>query len=323
MHLICGEALFDLFVEGRDGGDDGEILLRAVAGGSPFNVAVGMARLGVRVAFASDLARDVLGERIVAQLAREGVDDTFLRRAAPATALAIVSTDEAGKPSYGFYGLDQALNCPDVAAIEQAAATLGGIHIGSIALVLPNTAGPLLELARRFADRALVSLDPNVRLSIAPDAADWRRAIDAVRPFCHLIKVSEEDIAALYGDADPDTVCRDWLGDRTALVVLTKGAAGAAMHTRKAGRIEISPADTTVVDTVGAGDSFMAALLSALIRRGWASPEAIASLDGDQFGEIGRFSALAAGVTCSRRGPISPTSFELDALCNRPPDAAT
>lgn len=313
MHLICGEALYDVFVDDCEGSGV-ELLLKAVVGGSPLNVAIGMARLGASVGLASDLARDSLGNRIVAHLAKEQVAATFLRRTAAATALAVIITDDEGKPSYSFSGLDQAIYCPATEAVEQADAMITGLHLGSIAIVLPSSARPLLDLARRFADRALISLDPNIRLSIVSDVVIWRRAIDDLRAFCHVVKVSEEDIAVLYGDADPETLCQGWLSDRTALVVLTRGSAGASLFTRAVGRVQIPAADTAVVDTVGAGDSFMAALLSMLTRKTWVSSATLAALTAGQLFALGRYAALAAGVTCSRRGPTLPTTLELDAL---------
>ncbi|GAA0294701.1 carbohydrate kinase [Sphingomonas oligophenolica] len=314
MHLICGEALYDLFVDEGETGSTGEVRLKAVAGGSPFNVAVGMARLGVQVGFASDLARDFLGDRIAAQLTTEGVANQFLRRSAVITALAIIATDDLGKPRYSFSGLDQALYYPVGEVIDQVEDKIEGVHLGSIATVLPNSARPLLCLAHRFADRALISFDPNVRLSVVPERATWHGAIEDLRPLCHVIKVSEEDIALLYGDADPDAICRAWLNDRTALVVLTRGSQGASLFTHAAGCVEIPPADTVVVDTVGAGDSFMAAMLSMLTQERWVSSAAIASLNAKQLFALGSFAVGAAGVTCSRRGPILPTSLELEAL---------
>lgn len=171
MHLICGEALYDLFVDDSELGSGGEIKLKAVAGGSPYNVAIGMARLGVQVGFASDIARDFLGDRIVAQLATEGVADSFLRRSAATTALAIIATDDVGEPSYSFSGLEQAVYYPLNEAVEKAEKVITGIHLGSIATVLPNSSRPLLDIVRRFADRALITLDPNIRLSIVPSLA--------------------------------------------------------------------------------------------------------------------------------------------------------
>lgn len=314
MHLICGEALYDVLVDDGVPQSGTEVGLKAVAGGSPFSVTVGMARLGAPVALASDIARDFLGHRLAAQLTEEGVSDRFLRRSTLVTALALVTTDAAGKPSYSFSGLDQAIYAPQDDALRAAEAGISGIHLGSIAIVMPNSATPLLDLARRFADRALVSLDPNVRLSIVSDPEIWCRAIADIRSHCHVIKVSDEDIAALYDGIDPEELCRGWLTDRTVLVVLTKGAEGAVMFTRGAGRVFIPPVKTLVVDTIGAGDSFMAALLSGLVRNGWVSSQAVALLDVDQLLALGSFAARAAAVTCSRRGPNLPSLSELDMI---------
>lgn len=314
MHLVCGEALYDVFVDDPEPALGHELVLKALAGGSPFNVAIGMARLGARVGLASDLARDVLGDRLVAQLIQEGVADLFWRRSAATSALAIVATDDAGHPNYSFSGLEQAVYYPAAGSVEPIEATISGLHLGSIATVLPHSSGLLLDLAQRLADHALVSLDPNIRLSIVPEPATWIRAIEDLRGFCHLIKVSEEDIVALYGDIDPDAACRAWLTDRTALVVLTRGAQGATMFTRAVGRVEIPSANTVVVDTVGAGDSFMAALLSTLTKKGWVTSEAIASLNARQLFSLGTYAAIAASVTCSRRGPMLPTTLDLEAL---------
>lgn len=314
MHLICGEALYDVFVSESEFGVGGDARLKAVAGGSPFNVAIGMARLGAHVALASDLARDALGDQIATQLAQEGVSPAFLRRTAEITALAIVSIDELGHPRYSFTGFDSATYCPEWSVVDSVERELTGIHVGSIATVLSNSARPLLDLVSRFADRALVSLDPNVRLSIIPQNSAWRRAVEDIRRFCQIIKVSEEDIAAIYGDVDPAEICRTWLSDRTALVVLTRGSAGASLFTRMAGTTEVAAAQISVIDTVGAGDSFMAALLAKLTRDGCVSSEAIASLNAEQIESLGSFAALAAGITCSRRGPMLPHSRELDAI---------
>ena len=166
MHLVCGEALYDIF--GREGESERQIILEAVPGGSPFNVAVGMARLGIDVGLASDVARDVLGDCLVAQLVSEGVSDHFLRRSSPSSALALVSTDDTGKPTYKFSGLEQPFYCPTNEMIVNAARSITGIHLGSIAAVLPKSARSLLDLARRFTDCALLSFDPNIRLSIVP-----------------------------------------------------------------------------------------------------------------------------------------------------------
>jgi len=315
MHLICGEALYDVFIERTAVDRAGEISLKAVAGGSPFNVAIGMARLEASAAFGSDLARDVLGEGLVERLCTEGVDDRFLRRSAANTPLAFVSIDRAGSPSYRFQALEGASFCPDREVVEQFLADITGLHLGSIALILPRSAEALFAFARQMSDRALVSLDPNIRLSVEPDRSKWRKAIERVRPFAHLVKVSEEDLVAIYGSAaDVDSLCKTWLSDRTELVALTRGASGATFFSRTAGRVDIPALPTKVADTVGAGDSFMAAMLAALSRAGRLTPDSIAAQCSVQLHALGRFAAAAAALTCSMRGPVLPRLAQVERL---------
>lgn len=311
MYLICGEALYDLFVDDGLPAPEGEAALRAIAGGSPFNVAIGMARLGEFVGLASDLARDALGERLVRQLRHEGVADLFLRRSAATTALAIVRPDATGSPSYSFLGLEDATYGPAVGALERSPIQVRGIHVGSIAIALPRSAHLLLDLVSRAAEKTFVSLDPNIRLSIIPDVAIWHDAVEKIRVVANIVKISEEDIAALYGDIDPAKICTGWLNDRTALVILTRGANGASLFSSSAGRIDVPAMPTNVADTVGAGDSFMAALLSMLRRYDLLSSRALASLDANRLCALGEFASLAASVTCSRRGPVLPTYAEM------------
>ena len=128
------------------------------------------------------------------------------------------------------------------------------------------------------------------------------------------MEASEEDVASLYGDVDAEAVCRSWLNKKTMLVVLTRGATGAVIFSRAVGRVDIPPIDTIVTDTVGAGDSFMAALLAMLTIRKWDNRSAISSLTVEQITEIGAVAATAAALTCSRRGPALPTLRDLRAF---------
>jgi fructokinase len=312
MHLVCGEALYDVFVEPESRADDGRITLQAVAGGSPFNVAIGLARLGVRVALATDLAQDSLGMRLADRLAKEGVCDRLLRRSATATALAFVTLGSEGTPSYEFRGLHDATFAPEDAAVAAQHSEITNLHIGSIALILPRSSDRLLALARRLKSEALISLDPNVRLTIEPDPVRWRQAIETVRPLAHVVKVSEEDLASLYGDGvDCEHVCVRWLSDETELVVLTRGNGGAKIFTRANAPLLVPAIPVPVVDTVGAGDSFMAALLARLSQKGRLTTAAIATQTTRELEDLGEYAALAAALTCSRRGPALPSSVEM------------
>lgn len=307
MYLICGEALYDVFVDPMDVDLRRRLSLTAKAGGSPYNVAIGLARLGCKVALATEIAGDNLGRHLEARLELEGVDRRFLRRTARATPLAMVDVDSVGTPRYAFYGLENLLFHPQLDAVTPQWSSLMGLHIGSIPIVSPQSSAPLLELVGTAPSKILVSFDPNIRLAIEPDAARWREAVERFRQHAHLIKVSEEDLVNLYGSsADFDSIARSWLGGRCALVVVTRGANGATFHSRSAGRVQVPSIPVVVADTVGAGDSFQAAMLAWLGENRHASPAELAALTARNIADLGQFASHAAAATCRQKGPEFP-----------------
>ena len=307
MYLICGEALYDVFVDPMNVDVRRKISLTAKAGGSPFNVAIGLARLGCPVSLATEIAGDTLGRHLEARLELEGVDRRFLRRTAQATPLAMVDVDAAGTPRYAFYGLDDCRFHPSLGDVRSQWPSLLGVHVGSIPIVSARSAEPLLELLRAAPARVLVSFDPNIRLAIEPDAARWREAVERFRALAHLIKVSAEDLANLYGpDADLDAIAAGWLGERCSLVAVTRGAGGATYYSRSAGRIHIASVPVVVADTVGAGDCFQAAMLAWLVEHRHASPTELMSLTARDIEALGQFAVHAAAATCRQKGPEFP-----------------
>jgi len=307
MYLICGEALYDVFIDPSASGKATKLSLSAKAGGSPHNVAIGLARLGCPVALASEISTDTLGRLLEARLRAEGVDCRFLRTTAKATPLAMVDVDAAGVPRYAFHGLDIVLFHPDPAAITPLWKTIRGIHVGSIPIVSRQSSAMLLELIKGAPQRVLTSLDPNVRLAFEPDVERWRTAVEAFREHANLIKVSEEDLAALFGSSvDADRVAARWLSDRCSLVVVTRGSAGASLFSSRGGKVEIPAVKVVVADTVGAGDSFQAAMLAWLKENDATGPDELADLSNDQLKAMGNFAARAAATTCRHRGPEFP-----------------
>lgn len=307
MYLICGEALYDVFVD-LDGTEaDREVSFIAKPGGSPHNVAIGLARLGCAAALATEIANDNLGRRLERRLRDEGVDCRFLRRTGIATPLAMVEIDGGGTASYTFHGLDRTMYHPDLSNVKQHWESLFGLHVGSISIISRQSAGQLFELVAAAPDRVLVSFDPNIRLSIEPDVVRWQDAVETFRRRAHLIKVSEDDLLHLYGTGtNVDTIAQQWLEHRCSLVVVTRGARGATLFSREHGRVEVQPIPVVVADTVGAGDSFQAAVLAWLAEREYVAPAELARLSADQLAQLGRFAALAAASTCSHRGPEFP-----------------
>jgi fructokinase len=318
--LVCGEALIDLFVGGPAAG--GALPATAAAGGSPFNVAVGLARLGVPAGYLGGLSRDAFGAFLLSRLAADGVDPAFAKRSAKPTPLFVVSPDAAGHPSYTIHAHDCAERDLTEADLPP---TLGpeveALALGSYALAVEPVGGALLALAEREGERRVVSLDPNLRPAIVGDLGRWRDRFDRFVRTAAVIKLSEEDLHAAYGrDADPAEWARRWLGAGVSLVVLTRGPDGTtAFHA--SGVFHEPSRPVAVADTVGAGDTFHAALLARLRGRGLLRRDALARLDAAAVGDALRYATAAAGVTCTRRGADMPSAEDVRAALGRGPAA--
>jgi fructokinase len=308
MFVICGEALFDLFPE--DTGDESRLLFDARIGGSPFNVAVGLARMGRRSALLTGLSTDFLGEKLATALRREGVATDFLIRKPAPTTLSLVGVGADGSPEYAFYGDGAADRLVESSELPVFPDTVIGVHFGSYSIAVPPVADALTDLARREKGRRLISLDPNVRLNVMPDAAAWRRRVETLATQADLLKISLEDIETLYPGETPEGLSARWLGAGVGLVVVTRGGGGIFGVTRELA-VELPAAPVEVVDTVGAGDSFQAALLAALDELGLANRAALSALDRDTLLRILDFASRAAAVTCTRRGADLPRRAEL------------
>ncbi|WP_438764343.1 carbohydrate kinase family protein [Kushneria sp. TE3] len=312
MFLVCGEALFDFFSDaGQVAPDASSLSFTAVAGGSPMNVAIGLSRLERSSAFLTGLAPDALGERLRAVLASESVNtDLMVEIPGSATTLAMVTLDEHGSPRYVFYnqcGADRMLETTHLPSTLDA---VHAIHVGSYALAVSPTSDTLETLVARERDRCLISLDPNIRLKVEPDVARWRERIDTFAGHAHLIKISDEDLEALYPDKDFEAVIRGWLSDRCPMVIMTRGGEGVTVFTKE-GSESFTPEAISVVDAVGAGDSFMAALLAWLDEKGLATPEGPGRLTPEQRREMAEFAMRAAAHTCQQRGPDLPRRHQI------------
>lgn len=311
MFVVCGEALFDFFCEPERYGQPARLGYEAVAGGSPFNVAVGLARLGVPSALFAGLSDDFLGHRLCTVLAGEGVDERYLHTFDAPTTLAMVAVGADGTPHYSFRGqgcADRLLTLAHLPALDDQ---VRGLHFGSFSLVVEPVGSTLLALARREHDRRLISLDPNVRLNPAPDIGLWRRRIGEFAGLAHVIKVSAEDLALLYPDRAFDDIAGQWLAERCQLLFITHGAEGASVYSRQHGHWRVPAQPVQVADTVGAGDTFQAALLAWLTEQGLDSPEGVASLTREQLEPLVHFAVQAAALTCAKVGPDLPYRHQL------------
>lgn len=311
MYLVCGKALFDLFSR-ETGALPGELSYTAVAGGSPFNVAVGLRRLGVDSALLAGLSADYLGARLRRVLETEQVGTDYLVEFDAPTTLAMVGVGPQGSPEYQFRGDGCADRLLRPEHLPSPATPFQAIHVGSYSLVVQPVGDTLLELVRRAGERSLISFDPNIRLNVESDIALWRERVDTFARLAHLIKVSDEDLRLLYPERDPREVARQWLGERCQLVFLTRGGSGAEAYHARLGHRSVPTRPVQVRDTVGAGDTFIAALLAYLARNRVDRPEALARLSAEQLDAMLHFAVRAAALTCSRVGPDMPRWSDLE-----------
>jgi fructokinase len=299
---VIGEALIDLVETGPD-----EPWL-ARPGGSPYNVAIGLARLGHHASFVGRLSRDPLGAVLRNHAARSDVDLSLSVDAHEPSTVALVELDSDGGARYRF-GVEGTADFRWTdAELARIPADVAAVHFGSLASWLPpgDTAIAHRVAALREAG-AVVTYDPNVRPHLQPDAAAAREQIERTIPLAHLVKTSDEDIAWLRPGESVEDVAAAWLALGPSAVIVTRGGDGAAAFT-PAGATTRPPVSVDVVDTVGAGDAFMSGLLDALARRGALSPDGIAAAT---FDEVLDDAGLVAAITCSRAGANPPRRSEL------------
>jgi fructokinase len=283
----------------------------AVLGGSPFNVAIGLARLGSQTAFVSRISADGNGEALAASLADNGVELGFVLRDKRPSTLAFVMRGTAKTGSrYSFYLDSTSFDGPWPFPATWPA---GGrhLHVGSIAAVDPRHGQTAVEALKATHEKASISFDPNIRPLVTPDRLSVTALVERQASLAHVIKASEEDLEWLYPGRPLEESLSAWAKTGPWFCVATCGERG-ALAVLDGERIEVPAPVVDVVDTVGAGDSFMSALLSAMDRdaalgRGGAPPE---RADLERWL---RFAATASALTCTRKGSNPPTRAEVEA----------
>ncbi|HZU17407.1 MAG TPA: PfkB family carbohydrate kinase [Candidatus Dormibacteraeota bacterium] len=293
-----GEGLVDLVAVTEGGRLRG---FRAHPGGSPYNLALAVARLGGRAAFIGRLSRDPLGRLLADHLAGSGVHTGLVVEGSEPSAVAFV-TMAAGEPVYDLRlegTAAAALRPSDLAPALRAGLT--ALHFGSLGIVLRPSRQAVLWLCRRLAGRVLLSFDLNLRPEAVRDWAGYRRAVAECLRLADLVRASVRDLEG-WGEDLRGGVC----------TVVTRGAAGSRL-VRDDLRLECPSAPCRVVDTVGAGDVYGAGLLVALAEQGALSREGLRSLDRPGLERAMRFASAAAALACERAGAAPPERAEVEA----------
>ncbi|MHA6690643.1 PfkB family carbohydrate kinase [Devosia sp. A449] len=325
MFVVGGESLIDLKAEvalpdgaliGRD--HAGQIVMTAHPGGSPYNCAIALAKLGNATGFLCPISADAFGDYLLGPLNEAGVTALLPERVADYTTLAVVNFDDKRNARYGFYrAADGAIDA--VKAIAALPEKLDLYQIGGFCPIKPDEATQWLEVvAAAIAKGATISIDPNVRPSLVDDFAGYKERLGRFLDLAHVIKVSEEDLEALDASMSIEQHAAALLGrPNCQLVVVTLGEQGSRAFT-KAGTAQASIyVPPEFGDTVGAGDSLMAGILSWLHERGLLKPGKLDGLGEGALGDMLRFGAVVAGINCGRKGCKPPTRAEVDAVLAR------
>jgi fructokinase len=291
-------------------GPSGVMGFQARAGGSPANVAVGLARLGARVEFAGKVSTDFFGRYLVQHLEKEGVGTRFLSRSPAHSTLAFVAFDQ-DDPSFTFYRTgtaDTQLRSEDLPrSIDESDV----LHFGSISLLAASTSEAVLALVDRLRGGCLLSLDPNVRPSLIGDAGAYRRTLDRAFRAADILKVSTEDLKWLTPGHLPESAAAQLLALGPALVIVTLGGGGcyARMSTAE---IRVPAPRVDVADTVGAGDAFSSGLLARLAVVGLTSKHSLEQAGSATVQEVLEFATATAALTCTRTGADPPCRDEVE-----------
>jgi fructokinase len=301
--VVIGEALVDVVTTAEGS--------HAFPGGSPANVAVGVARLGISVDLVTRIGADANGDLLYLHLTGNGVR-LLQPRDAQSTSVAEATIGSDGAAAYDFQiGWSVSVTPPVTEAIARASC----VHTGSIAATLAPGVAVVADLVGRARPRSTISYDPNCRPALMGDREDARRRVEANVGLSDVVKASDEDLDWLYPGRAQEDVAAQWLSLQPSLVIITKGAAGAVGMAR-AGTATVAVPPIEVRDTVGAGDSFMAAVLAGLADRDLLGAERRNQLDAIDIASLTgllEFAGRAAAITCERPGADPPTRAELDA----------
>jgi fructokinase len=309
MIVVCGEALVDLVptdnaVVPQAGGS----ALIPQPGGSAANVAVALGRLGVDVSLLTRLSEDRFGRLLRAHLAESRVDLSAAVSAKEHTTLAVVDLDDHGDAVYTFYVDGAGWSASE---FPSALAPGAALHVsGSLAIALPAMGDAIEALLRRERGQRVISFDPNPRPTLTADIPAARARLDAWLGLADIVKVSAEDLAWAAPGESVEEVARHWRERGAALVVITRGGDG-VYALGPSGPCALPANPVVLVDTVGAGDSFMAGLVAALERSGNLTPAGLAGLGRTELADSLRYAQRVAAITCARPGADPPWQHEL------------
>ena len=313
MLLSCGDALVDFLPVTSMDGRDAAV---PVAGGSCLNIAVGMARLGAPAGFVGGISTDLFGRIVADHALTSEVDLRYATRSAHQTTLAFVR-HVGGEPHYAFYDEATAARNWIYRTGSIPFGEIEAIHVGSTTLANDEGAAQALAMIEDAAGATTISFDPNCRPNLVRDKARYVARMDAFATAADIVRMSDVDFEFLYGGSDQGERATSLLAAGTSLVVVTRGIRGAQAWHRQAGLVEVEAPVIDVVDTIGAGDSFQAALLFALRAIGRIKRETLAQMNAGELDRALSFASACAAVTCGRAGADPPRQSDVGPALSR------
>jgi fructokinase len=313
MLLSCGDALVDFLpvksVDGRDA-------IVPVAGGSCLNIAVGMARLGAPAGLVGGISTDLFGRIIADHALGSRVDLRYATRSEHQTTLAFVR-HVGGEPQYAFY--DEATASrnwtyrPGSIPFDEIEA----IHVGSTTLANDKGAAQALAMIEDASGSTTISFDPNCRPNLVRHKARYVDQMDAFATAANIVRMSDVDFEFLYGGNDYAGKARSLIEAGAGLVVVTRGIKGAQAWHGGVGAVEVHAPAVDVVDSIGAGDSFQAALLFALRAIGRIKAGPLSQMNSDELCRVLSFASVCAAFTCGRAGADPPRQSDVGGALSR------
>ncbi len=308
MILCCGEALVDMIERDTVDGHKGYV---PFAGGAVFNTAIALGRLGAPASFFTGLSSDLFGDVLRKTLSESHVDTTPCALSSRPTTMAFVKLIN-GNAQYTFYDEGTAGRMLSLSELPILDASVSAMHFGAISLIFEPCGATYEALMEREHKARVISLDPNIRAGFITDADAHRARMKRMIAMADIVKVSDEDLEWIAGSTHHEATIAGWLKSGVKIVTVTRGADGVDAFTAR-GKVYAPSQRVTVVDTIGAGDTFNAGFLDGLRLKGALSKTGVANLaEADLIFALNR-GAAAAAVTVSRAGANPPWLNEMPA----------
>ena len=314
MIIVCGDVLIDFI---PDKTKDGADCYCPAPGGSCANISVAIGRLGGAVGFMGGISTDFWGEKLMEFLETSNVDVRYVARGNQQTTLAFVELGNE-EPAYAFYDENTVSRLWVRSQSPGFSDNVNLIHIGSTSLIEPPISESCEQMFRMEKGKRILSIDPNCRPSNTHHPAVYRARMARLTAMADIIKLSKSDLEFLLPDTRVDDAAKHWINQGTSIVIITRGSEGVLCYLPGHEVIEVPPDYIDdVVDSIGAGDTFMAATLTYLQKNGFLTLDKIKTITPAEITKALKYASVAAAMICERRGANPPWEQEVDERIKR------